>query len=152
MRNPQEESIIFDTVLQRLKCNSQSCHVILYSSPEGFEYNIETGKIRPLNSVLWYDPLKEDKSQSFVSFLTSYCRNKLDELEDDGYSQDLIVGVFENGCLSINLDKFKHEILEKGKRHNLEESFNSFEGYLKYLYVRNQKLLSYIIEMQQDLL
>ena len=83
--------------------------------------------------------------------MTSYCRNKLDELEDDGYTQDLIVGVFENGCLSINFDKFKQEILEKGKQHNLEESFNSFEGYLKYLYVRNQKLLSYIIEMQEDL-
>lgn len=152
MRNPYEESIIFDTVLQRLKCNSQSCHIILYSSPEGFEYNIETRKIRPLNSVLWYDPLKEDKSQSFVSFLTSYCKNKLDELEDDGYSQDLVVGVFENGCLSIDLDKFEQEILEKEKRHNLKESFDIFERYLEYLYMRNQEMFSYIIEMQEDLL
>lgn len=152
MRNLYEESIIFDTVLQRLKCNSQSCHIILYSSHEGFEYNIETGKIRPLNSVLWYDPLKEDKSQSFVSFLTSYCKNKLDELEDDGYSQDLVVGVFENGCLSIDLDKFEQEILEKEKRHNLKESFDIFERYLEYLYMRNQEMFSYIIEMQEDLL
>lgn len=43
---------------ERLKFNNLKHKVILYSSSLGYEYNYLTQRIRPINSVFWFNSLK----------------------------------------------------------------------------------------------
>lgn len=155
MEKKKEDSIIFESFLQRLKYNSQNFHIILFSSPKGYEYNIDTRKIRPLNSILWYDIDKEKRATLFSKYLSSYCESQALKFEEDySYSTNCIK--FYNGHLSIDLDRLGKNLMLSDKRvkstRELIDSYFIFKSYLDYLYARNEKLLRYIIEMQEDLL
>lgn len=152
MKSNREDTILFNSFLQRLRCNAQSFHIILYSTPKGFEYNLETGHIRPLNSVLWYDPLKREANKVFASFLSSFCKSEFEHLEDDGCQVELLIGTFLNGCLSVDFDRLESQFFTHGNKHNLRDSFLSYRNYLEYLYDRNATQISNIIFEQQDLL
>lgn len=155
MEKKKEDSIIFESFLQRLKYNSQNFHIILFSSPKGYEYNIDTRKIRPLNSILWYDIDKEKRATLFSKYLSSYCESQALKFEEDySYSTNCIK--FYNGHLSIDLDRLGKNLMLSDKRvkssNELIDSYFIFKSYLDYLYARNEKLLRYIIGMQEDLL
>lgn len=152
MRNNDEKQVIAESYLQRLKYNSKSLRVILYNTPRGFEYDEETLKVRPLNSVLWYTTLGyRDRGNSFSQFLSDYCRHKLDELENDGYSTELSVGLFENGCLSIDLNKFEKVMIVKGKRVYLADSYQNFIHFINGIYKLNDAILKQTIKNHREL-
>lgn len=151
MRNNDEKSIMAEAYLQRLKYNSKSLRVILYSTPRGFEYDEETKKIRPLNSVLWYETYGHDRGESFSDFLSKYCKFKLDKLDDNGYATELSVGVFENSCLSIDLNKFEHVMINKGKRVYLVDPYQNFIHFINGIYKLNDTILKQTIRAHMSL-
>ena len=155
MEKKKEDSIIFESFLQRLKYNSQTFHVILFSSPNGYEYNIDTRKVRPLNSILWYDICKEKKAVSFSKYLSSYRESQTLKFEEN-YTYSTNCMKEYNGHLSIDMDRLGKNLLlsNKGSKasNELVDSYFVFKSYLEYLYARNEKVLRYIIGMQEDLL
>ena len=155
MEKKKEDSIIFESFLQRLKYNSQTFHIILFSSPKGYEYNIDTRKVRPLDSILWYDISKEQKAVLFSKYLSSYCESQALKFEED-YTYSTNCMKEYNGHLSIDLDRLGKNLMlsNKGSKasNELVDSYFVFKSYLDYLYARNEKMLRYIIGMQEDLL
>lgn len=152
MEKKKEDSIIFESFLQRLKYNSQTFHVILFSSPNGYEYNIDTMKVRPLNSILWYDIRKEEKAVLFSEYLSSYCEYQALKFEED-YTYSTNCTKEYNGHLAIDMDRLGKNLMLSSKVSNeLVDSYFVFKGYLDYLYDRNENVLRYIIGMQEDLL
>lgn len=155
MEKKKEDSIIFESFLQRLKYNSQTFHVILFSSPKGYEYNIDTRKVRPLNSILWYDINKEQKAVLFSKYLSSYCESQALKFKED-YTYSTSFMKEYNGHLSIDLDRLGTSLTLsiKGSKasDDLVDSYFAFKSYLDYLYARNETVLRHIVEMQEDLL
>lgn len=151
MKNNDEKSIITESFLQHLKCNSKSLHVILYNIPNGFEYDEDTLMVRPLNTVLWYDTNLCDRGDAFSNFLSSYCKSTLDKLDDNGYARELPVGVFENSCLSIDLDKFENVMITKARRFYLENSYQNFKHFINGIYKINNTILKNAIRYQANM-
>lgn len=155
MGKTKEDLIIFEAFLERLKYNSQNFHVVLFSSPRGYEYNTDTGMIRPLDSILWYDVRRNVGTRAFVDFLNSYCEDHFDKFEKDYYDDSTKCIDIYNGHMSIDLDKLGKSLKSANRKtvsRELLNSFNDFMEYIVYLYTRNEKLLKYIIKMQKDLL
>lgn len=156
MSKMKEDAIIFNTFLERLRYNSQNYHIILFSSPNGYEYNPDTRKIRPLDSILWYDLNKEDGADIFVKYLNSYCEKQVEKFEEEYIEPDPKATTrMYNGHLAIDLDRLGKNMLlhnKTEKSEHLVDSYFRFKSYLDYLYKRNEKLLKYIIELQEDLL
>lgn len=154
MEKKKEDTIISESFLQRLKYNSQTYHIVLYSSPKGFEYNIDTKKIRPLDSILWYDVRKEEKAIPFIDFLSSYCESQARKFDEDcNYSTNCMR--YYNQHLSVDLDRLgKNLLLRRRTKENKEltNSFFDFKAYIDYLYQINEKLIHQIVDMQKDLL
>lgn len=154
MEKKKEDTIISESFLQRLKYNSQTYHVVLYSSPKGFEYNIDTKMIRPLDSILWYDVRKEKHAIPFIEFLSSYCESQARKFDEDcTYSTNCMR--YYNQHLSVDLDRLgKNLLLRRRTKENKEltDSFFEFKAYIDYLYQRNEKLIHTIVDMQRDLL
>ena len=155
MEKTKEDAVIKDSFLQRLKYNSQPFHIVLYLSPNGFEYNIETENIRPMNSVLWYNLSKEDELYEFLHYLNRYCETQFEAFEKDYFSNLSTCTKNYNGTLSIDLNRFwASTVQDKSTRNNkrLISSFEEFKKYLKYLYSRNEEILRRSIREQKDLL
>lgn len=151
MKNNDEKSIISKSFLQHLRFNSKSLRVILYNIPNGFEYDEDTLMIRPLNSVLWYNTNTRDRGDTFSQFLASYCKHRLDSLDDNGYSTELLIGTFENSCLSIDLDKFENVMITKAKRIYLEDSYQNFKHFINGIYKINNTILKNAIRYQKTM-
>lgn len=155
MEKNKEDKVIFDSFLQRFKYNSQPFHIILYSTPKGFEYNIETGKVRPLNSILWYSANKKHEYELFIEHLNSYCEGQFEVFEKDYFSNTSDCTKNYNGNMSIDLNVLGKKIMTSKntkKNKDLIDSFTAFKDYLEYLYSRNEDLLRYIVDIQEDLL
>lgn len=154
MEKKKEDTIIFESFLERLKYNSQTYHIVLYSSPKGFEYNIDTKMIRPLDSILWYDVRKEEGAILFIDFLSSYCESQAAKFDEDcTYSTNCMR--YYNQHLSVDLDRLgKNLLLRRRTKANNEliDSFFEFKSYIDYLYQRNENLIKQIINAQRDLL
>ena len=155
MGKTKEDLIVFETFLQRLKYNSKNFHVILFSSPKGYEYDTDTGMIRPLNSILWYNVRKNIGTYTFVDFLNSYCESCFDKFEKDYYDDSINCISNYNGHMSVDLDKLGKNLKRANRKtvsREMLDSFSDFTEYIDYLYTRNEKLFEHIIEIQEDLL
>ena len=106
-------------------------------------------------NVPWYDVRRNIGTRAFVDFLNSYCENHFDKFEKDYYDDSTKCIDIYNGHMSIDLDKLG-KYLKKANRKTVSKelvnSYDDFMEYISYLYIRNEKLLEYIIDMQEDLL
>lgn len=96
---------IFD---ERLKFNNLKHKVILYSSSLGYEYNYQTLRIRPINSVFWFNILKADAS-NFLEFLNTQIDKVIDQDNESGWIKDFPFGNCENGNITIDMDTINLE-------------------------------------------
>ena len=155
MEKTKEDRVIYESFLQRLKYNSQPFHIVLYLSPNGFEYNIETEMIRPMNSVLWYNISKESGLERFIDYLNSCCEKQFEAFEKDYFSDALNYTKNYNGNMSIDLNRLWKTMLQTSsirKDKELIDSFTDFKNHLNYLYSRNEDALRKAIKDQNDLL
>jgi len=88
---------------ERLKFNNLKHKVILYSSSLGYEYNYQTLRIRPINSVFWFNILKAD-AFSFLEFLNTQIDKVIDQDNESGWIKDFPFGICENGIITIDMD------------------------------------------------
>ncbi len=93
---------------ERLKFNNLKHKVILYSSSLGYEYNYQTLRIRPINSVFWFNILKADAS-SFLEFLNTQIDKVIDQDNESGWIKDFPFGNCENGNITIDMDTINLE-------------------------------------------
>ena len=93
---------------ERLKFNNLKHKVILYSSSLGYEYNYQTLRIRPINSVFWFNILKADAS-SFLEFLNTQIFNLSHLISQVCSSIDFPCGNCENGNITIDMDTINLE-------------------------------------------
>lgn len=155
MDKQRENSIIFDTFLQRLMYNSSNYHIVLYSIPHGFEYDIDTLKIRPLNSILWYKLEKNSKYSQALEYLNLYCINKMEDFDKDIEAPQTNSTKYYNGHLSIDIDKLSKNLRKDRSiksNNTLLDSFRCLKCYIDGLYVMNDELLRSIIRLQENLL
>lgn len=93
---------------ERLKFNNLKHKVILYSSSLGYEYNYQTLRIRPINSVFWFNILKADTS-SFLEFLNNQIDKVINQDNESGWIKDFPFGNCENGNITIDMDTINLE-------------------------------------------
>lgn len=93
---------------ERLKFNNLKHKVILYSSSLGYEYNYQTLRIRPINSVFWFNILKADAS-NFLEFLNTQIDKVIDQDNESGWIKDFPFGNCENGNITIDMDTINLE-------------------------------------------
>jgi hypothetical protein len=93
---------------ERLKFNNLKHKVILYSSSLGYEYNYQTLRIRPINSVFWFNILKADAA-SFLEFLNTQIDKVIKQDIESGWIKDFPFGNCENGIITIDMDTINLE-------------------------------------------
>lgn len=93
---------------ERLKFNNLKHKVILYSSSLGYEYNYQTLRIRPINSVFWFNILKADTS-SFLEFINNQIDKVINQDNESGWIKDFPFGNCENGNITIDMDTINLE-------------------------------------------
>ena len=152
MGKTKEDLIVFESFLERLKYNSQNFHVVLFSSPRGYEYNTDTGMIRPLDSIIWYDVRRNVGTRAFVDFLNSYCEDHFDKFEKDYYDDSAKCIDIYNGHMSIDLDKLGKSLKSANRKTVSRELLNSsidFYWSILFIYTRNEKLAQLLLNCKK---
>lgn len=89
---------------ERLKFNNLKHKVILYSANLGYEYNYLTKRIRPINSVFWFNVSKSN-ADIFMNFIDAQIEKAIDQFEDSGYVTNFLFGNCDNnGNITIDMD------------------------------------------------
>lgn len=93
---------------ERLKFNNLKHKVILYSSSLGYEYNYQILRIRPINSVFWFN-IDNANAFNFMEFLNSQINKVISQDNNSGWIKDFPFGDCENGNITIDMDTINLE-------------------------------------------
>ena len=149
------DDIVFNTFKDQLSYNSSEYHIIMYSAKRGYEYNFHTHKIRPLNSVLWFD-INNESYLSFITYLDNVFKDITQDIKYNGYvSKDNLLNCMydDNGYIIVNIDEISDSIdTDSRSRYNcykkwdkLHNELELFLNRLNLLYDKSEECFVYSI-------
>lgn len=116
---------IVRSYISRLENNNLDINIVLISESHMYEMNPYTKKIRPFNSIIWYDL----DSLGDFSELVGFISNAYDELKNDGtieknnLSDGEILqykyGYIDKNTVIYQIEKIKSELTEACTRHSI---------------------------------
>lgn len=119
---------------ERLKFNNLKHKVILYSSSLGYEYNYLTQRIRPINSVFWFNSLNA-KAPEFIEFFNELIDSVIDQYDDTGWINNFPFGNCDNGNITIDMDSINIPNINSivNNKQKAEQIFHDYYHYCKFL-------------------
>lgn len=125
------DKVLLEAYKDRLCYNNLPYHIILLSLGVMYEYNHTTNKIRPFNSVRWYNVLEPPDGEDFVLYLDY----KIDSIiNNPRIVTEEFFSIMDSTTIIIDLVKLPVDDIPT------IYSFNKFLTYIKNLYGINNAL------------
>ena len=126
------ERMLLTAYKDRLHYNAQEHHIVLYGTDQLYEYNMVTHKIRPFNSIFWYQ-IVFPEALEFLFHLDT----ELDKLKSEEDSVSKSGFIVDGNVINVNLNYLAFDLLMKSPME-LVYSFNQFFSLIRLLYKINQ--------------
>ena len=146
MVNKEFTDTILNAYQNQLNYIQLDKHIILYNTDMIWDYNFENHRIRPFNSILWYD-ISSDIFKEFLFYIDEIIHRIINDHEFDNEKYPFIT---IDQSIKINLHILAFDLLLKSSRSEIR-SFNQFFSFIRKLYMFNDLIIYKTSEYEKEL-